>query len=242
MTPVGASDSSAINLRRASDRAAWLAPLTERFQLLQVVRARMQFQKRMQFALAFGELDVVGRRGQPGCAQTRGRRPQRIALRFQVLHLDEALLFQRPNHVRGIREFLLEIGRRQRAGFQQPQDLQRRIVVGCAEQKLARGVAAGVGERVELGLANFAGKRRHPAQNFAEGRAVILRRSNGQRESSAFEHRLFVDQPKTSFAGVVGRVDRAASGQCPLVCAIRREPRRGSRVARDDARFRVAGR
>ncbi len=61
------------------------------FQLLQIVRARMQFQKGVQLALALGELDVVRCRCQPRRAQPGGRGPQRIALGFQIFHLRRSL-------------------------------------------------------------------------------------------------------------------------------------------------------
>ena len=127
---MGASGSSVINLRRASDRAAWLAPFTDAFQLRQIVRARMQFEKSVQLALALGELQILAARRQPRRPQPRGGSAQRIALRFEIFDLDEALLLERSNHARGVRQLLLQIRRRERPCFEQAQHLQRRIVFG----------------------------------------------------------------------------------------------------------------
>ena len=55
----------------ARQRTRGLARALDRsFQLLQIVRARMQFQERVQLALALGQLQTVGRRCQPNDARS----------------------------------------------------------------------------------------------------------------------------------------------------------------------------
>ena len=104
----------------ARQRSRGLASSLHRsFEFMQVVRPRMQFQEGMQLALPLGKLGVLQGAGQPGCAQARSGRTQRIALRFQVLDLDKTLLLERANDSCAIGELFLEIGSRKRPGFEQ---------------------------------------------------------------------------------------------------------------------------
>ena len=53
------------------------------------------------------------------------------------------------------------------------------------QEKLPRRIAPGVGERVQLRLADFARQRQHAAQHFAQRRAIVVRRSNAPSASSS---------------------------------------------------------
>jgi len=93
-----------------------------------------------------------------------------------------------------------------RAGFEQAKELECGIVIGRAEEELAGGVAAGIGERVDARFADFAGEWDHAAEDFAERGAVVLRDPAAEVDEFGCEDRLLVDEAEDFF-------ERAAWGR-----------------------------
>jgi len=65
------------------------------------------------------------------------------------------------------------------------------------DQQLPDDVVPLVGQRPELRLPDFPGQRRHPAQHFAQRRAVVFRHPAPQREQFRVQNRLLVEQPQS---------------------------------------------
>ena len=133
--------------------------------------------------------------------------------RLHLLDYDEVLAFERAQRIGGQRQSSFDIGRRERAPLiQHAQDLDHGIFGRRVEQKLACGVAARVGERIDFAAADFGSERQHAAQHFAERRAIVARDPAAQRQQFGVQHRLGIDQPQRFAGGDVraGHRDSAA--------------------------------
>ncbi len=91
--------------QRAGGRAG---VANHRLQILQIVRAGMQFQEGQQFALRLAQFGG-GRRARSLDAQALRRRAQRIALGLHLLHHHEAFALQRAQGVAGQGQLALQI-------------------------------------------------------------------------------------------------------------------------------------
>ena len=200
-------------LRRQTDETAAARERTRRgagvgheaFEFLEVVRAGVQFEEGQQLALGLGELDF-GRAAGELHAQAGGGDAQRVAVRVHVLGGDEAAAFERAHGLIGERQLLGEVRGGEGALLEQAQDLDGGVVRGGVEHELAGGVAAGVGERVELAAADFGGQREHAAQHLAERGAVVGGDPAGERDQLVVEHGLGIDQAEGVADGHVGRL------------------------------------
>ena len=173
----------------------------------------MQFQERAQLALGLVQLGL-GRAGGRMVLQLDpqplGGRAQRIALHVHLLGHDETLALQRPHGLIGQRQRARQVGGRERPFFEHAQDLRHRVVRRRIEQKLARGVAAGIGQRPDLAAPDFGGQRQHAPQHVAQRRAVIAGDPAAQRQQLRAQHRLGIDQPQRLARGHRGRLVVAA--------------------------------
>ena len=130
------------------------------FQFLQVVRARVQFQKGAQFALRLVELQLgpLGAAGGEFHAQVLRRSAHRVALHLHLLSDDEALALQGADHTIGQRHGLSQIRSRERPLLQLAQNLQDRIVRRSIEQQLTRRIAPRIGQRPDFPAPDLRGK------------------------------------------------------------------------------------
>ena len=174
-TPVGASDSRAIRLRRASERAAWLAPFTAASNCSRLCVPGAAPGTRAIHARAWSALGPLApglknearslvadaRSGSRALPDPPSRRsPSSPTSESRSTHLAISFADKTPTTagLRAIRR-ICSVG----------------IFVVGAQQELPRCIAASVGERIKLGLANFTTERRHAAQHFAQRSAIILR-------------------------------------------------------------------
>ena len=200
-------------------------------EVFQVMRAGMHLQKRPQLPFRFIQLDVAPAAGQLDAQSLRGR-TQRIAIRLDLFGGDESSAFERAHRLIGQRQRLGQIGRRKRTPFQHAQDLRYGIVGRGIEHKLARGVAAGVGQRPHLPAPNLRRQRQHAAQHFAQWRAVVARDPAPQRQQFRIQHRLGIDQPERLARGHGRRLVMAAEDHARQPA---RSERRHDAAARPDA-------
>jgi hypothetical protein len=75
---------------------------------------------------------------------------------------------------------------------------------------LARGVAAGIGQRPDFAAVDFRGQWQHAAQHVAQRRAIIAGDPAAQAEQFGIEHRLGIDQAQRFAGGHGGRFVVAA--------------------------------
>ncbi len=207
------------------------------FEILQVMRAGMQLEKRPQLPFGFIQLGVGprghrGPRGHPGQfdAQSLRGRAQRIAIGLDLFGDDESSALERAHRLIGERQRPGKIGGRKRTPFQHAQDLGNGIVGRRVEHKLARGVAAGIGQRPDLPPPHLRRQRQHAAQHLAQRRAVVARDPAPQRQQLRIQHRLGIDQPERLARGHGRRLVMAAEDHA-------RQPARSER--RHDAAARA---
>jgi hypothetical protein len=119
------------------------------FQVLQVVRAGMQFEERLQLALGLVQL-ALGRRRNKSMRKALGGRAQGSRSVCTCSAAMKPLRSSERDGLIGQRQQALPDRRPRADAFEHAQDAGDRIVGRGIEQQLARGVAAGIGERPEL--------------------------------------------------------------------------------------------
>ena len=179
-----------------------------------------------------------GRRAGSFHAQPVGRRAQGIALTLHLLDHDEMLALERAQGLGGQRHLAFDIRGRERAAVEHPQDLHHGIFRRGVEQKLARGVAARVGQRIDFAAADVGRQRQHAAQHLAERRAVISRDPFAQREQFGVEHRLGVDQAQRFARLDAGRFVMASQDHAGKAAAAERHQYAAARLDAMAQRFR----
>ena len=224
----------------AGQRAGGGAGLGQRvFELGQIVLAGMKFQIRQQFALRLGKF--FGGAGHELHSQARGGRSQRIALGGDVFGFDESLLFERPQHSRGLVHLLREIRRREGPAVEHAQDRRRGIfLLSSGEVQLAGGVATGRRQRVDAPAPDVGRQGRHRAQGFAQRGAIVGGNPAAEIQKAFVEGRLFVQQAQRFLRRDRPEPGCGSPGPRRSACAIRTEPAPGSRAERAGAGFREA--
>jgi hypothetical protein len=92
-------------------------------------------------------------------AQSLGGRAQGIALTLDLFDHDKMLALERAQCIGGQRHLAFDIGGGERAAVEQPQDLHDGVFRSGVEQKLARSIAPGVSERINLPAADVGSER-----------------------------------------------------------------------------------
>ncbi len=119
---------------------------------------------------------------------------------------DPAAAFERFQNAVGQREFLLDVSRGKRACGEGLQELVHGVAFLRRDGELARGVAAGAGERIDFAGADFGSQRQHGAQDFAERSAVVAGDPVAEAEEFVVEDRFGIDQAEGVFEIRVGRI------------------------------------
>ena len=94
------------------------------------------------------------------------------------------------------------MGSGEAAAFEEAEKLDGGFFVLGLEEELAKDVAAGVGEGIELGAGGFGGRRGHGPEDFAEGSAVVMGDPLGELEEPRVEDGHFVEELFDPFDGV----------------------------------------
>ena len=175
----GVSDTRPLARQRPRRRAGVLDRV---FQILEVVRAGVQFEVGQQFAL--GLVAAWRRLAARSSSSTRSRAEgARSGSRSVCASSTATKPFVRSDRsaLAASGQLLGEVGGRTAAASPAcAASRARRIVRRGIEQQLARGVAAGVGQRPRPCRAGPRRQRQHAAQHFAQRRAVVARRSSGR--------------------------------------------------------------
>ncbi len=169
-------------------------------QLLQIMRARVQFQERVQLALALGQLQAFWCRADRELTQEMTR-----AAWWPMPAADRAALPNPPSRrspssqaiesrLSAFGNFFCRYAAESGRASSNLRICSVEIFVVGAQKQLPRRIAPSVGERIKLGLSNLATERRHAAQHFAQRRTVVLRDPAAQREQLGVENRLLVHQ------------------------------------------------
>lgn len=115
---------------------------------------------------------------------------------------DESFFLEVAEAAGGVGELAGEVSGGERTLLEEAEDLGGGVLGGVVEEELAGEGASGVGEFVGLGGADFTGKGRHAAEDFAEGGAVVVGDEAGDFEEAIVEDGFFIDEAEGLLGGV----------------------------------------
>jgi len=172
-----------------------------RFDVLEVVGTGMEFEESDEFSLGFIELRAGGRRRGKRDTQMVRRRAKRVAILHSLLTDDQALFLEGADDFVGERKFAFDIAGGEGSAFEGLENLTGGILRSGIERELARGVASGIGEGIGLSAANIGSERQHGAEDFAQGRAVVVGDPAAEAQELVIDDRFRIDEAQ-DLAGV----------------------------------------